>query len=98
MAVWELLKFEIRKFSIQFGKKLAMKKITRIQDIIKEISHLNQSSIHPANSDDLENLQKELDCIYQEKARGAFVRSRRTWMEGQRNSKYFFNLEKRKQT
>ncbi len=70
-------------------KKLAMKKRTRIQDIIKEISHLNQSSIHPANSDDLENLQKELD-------RGAFVRSRRKWMEeGERNSKYFFNLEKR---
>lgn len=95
-TVWELLKFEIRKFSIQFGKKLAMKKRTRIQDIIKEISNLNQSSTHPSNSDNLENLQKELDCIYQEKARGAFVRSRRKWMEeGERNSKYFFNLEKR---
>ncbi len=95
-TVWELLKFEIRKFSIQFGKQLAMKKRTRIQDIIKEISNLNQSSTHPSNSDNLENLQKELDCIYQEKARGAFVRSRRKWMEeGERNSKYFFNLEKR---
>ncbi len=41
---WELLKFEIRTFSIQFGKKLAMKKRTHIQDIIKEISHLNQST------------------------------------------------------
>lgn len=86
----ELLKFEIRKFSIQFGKSLALKKRTCIQDIIKEIKNLIQSPTLPSNSDDLENLQEELDHIYQEKARGAFIRSRTKWMEeDERNSKYF---------
>ena len=37
-------------------------------------------------------LQLELDKIYEEKARGA----RRNWLEqGEKNTKYFFNLEKR---
>ncbi len=38
----------------------------------------------------------QLDHIYEERARGAFVRSRRKWLEeGEKNTKYFFNLEKR---
>jgi hypothetical protein len=42
------------------------------------------------------SLQIHLDCIYEEKAGGAFVRSKRKWMEeGEKNTKYFFNLEKR---
>jgi len=37
-----------------------------------------------------------LDQIFENKAKGAFVRSRRKWLEeGEKNSKYFFNLEKR---
>lgn len=44
--VWELLKFEIRTFSIQFGKQLAMKKVC-IQDIIRHIiSKLTQMHLH----------------------------------------------------
>ena len=38
----------------------------------------------------------ELDDIYKEKAKGAFIRSRLKWFEeGERNSKYFFDIEKR---
>ena len=41
-------------------------------------------------------LQLELDQLYEEKAKGAFIRSRRRWMgEGEKNTRYFFNLEKR---
>lgn len=44
----------------------------------------------------LATLQNELDNIYEEKARGAFIRSRQKWMEaGEKNTKYFFGLEKR---
>ena len=45
---------------------------------------------------ELSSLQLELDKIYEEKARGAFIRSRRKWLEqGEKCTKYFFNLEKR---
>ena len=37
-----------------------------------------------------------MDSIYEDKARGGFVRSRKKWLEeGERNTKYFYNLEKR---
>ncbi len=42
-------------------------------------------------------LKEDLDVLYAEKAKGAFVRSRAKWLEfGERNSTYFFNLEKRR--
>ncbi len=44
----------------------------------------------------MSSLQIELDTLYEEKARGAFTRSRQTWLEqGEKNTKYFFYLEKR---
>lgn len=50
------------------------------------------------NEEHLKQLHKyqELDEFYKEKAQGAFVCSRLKWLEdGERNSKYFFNIEKR---
>ena len=44
-------------------------------------------------------LQNRLDGIYLEKAKGAFVRSKAKWIEqGEKNSSYFYSLEKRRQT
>ncbi len=38
----------------------------------------------------------ELDRIYEFKARGAFIRSRKKWLEeGEKSTKYLFNMEKR---
>ena len=48
---------------------------------------------------ELNNLQSHLDNIYLEKAKGAFIRSRARWIEeGEKNSSYFFSLEKQRQT
>lgn len=40
-------------------------------------------------------LQSQLDNIYKRKAEGAFIRSRKRWLEeGEQNTSYFFRLEK----
>lgn len=40
-------------------------------------------------------LQEQLDNIYEEKAEGAFIRSRYKWLEqGEKNTKYFFLIWK----
>ena len=44
---------------------------------------------------ELIELQNKLDNIYRLKAEGAFIRSRKKWIEeGEQNSSYFFRLEK----
>jgi len=44
---------------------------------------------------EIENCQNELDKFYEIKSRRAIVRSRARWAEmGERNTKYFLNLEK----
>lgn len=45
------------------------------------------------------SLQNQLDNLYLEKAKGAFIRSRTCWLEeGEKNTSYFFSLEKQRQT
>jgi len=45
---------------------------------------------------ELAKIQSKLDLIYLELAKGAFIRSRAKWLEeGEKNTSYFFALEKR---
>jgi len=55
-------------------------------DMLTNEDHLN-----------LAKLQNKLDEIYKRKAEGAFIRSRKKWLEeGEQNSAYFFRLEKQR--
>ena len=48
--------------------------------------------------DQYEELKNELLKLYQDKGEGAKFRSKSIWIEqGERPTKYFFNLEKRNQ-
>ena len=48
------------------------------------------------NQTTLSVLQERIEKLYEEKVEGIIVRSRARWHEhGEKNSKYFFNLEKR---
>lgn len=46
----------------------------------------------------LNNLQNQLDSLYLERAKGAFIRSRARWLEEGEKKTYFFGLEKQRQT
>jgi len=98
IAKWEFFKYECRKFSIQFGKRLSKAKESRSSAIIKEINNiLCLSSPSEQDREKLYLLKEDLDVLYAEKAKGAFIRSRAKWLEfGEKNSTYFFNLEKRR--
>lgn len=66
--------------------------------MISMITALSSKYPDKLSSEEKETLfeyQNKLDTLYQSKAKGAFVRSRRRWMEeGEQNSAYFFRLEK----
>ena len=67
-----------------------------LQIVTKIMNLTEKENLSEDEASELASLQSALDVMYEEKARGAFIRSRRKWLEqGEKCSKYFFNLEKR---
>ena len=101
---WELLKMEIRSATISFAKRKA--RITNRRELeIKEL--LEELDDIICNNDNLQNverelklfdnLKKELEVLNEHKGRAAMFRSKCRWIEqGERLTKYFLNIEKRK--
>lgn len=94
---WEFMKYKIRRLAIKRGKEIAKLRKLEEEILIKDIINLSgKEDLCHQEKNSLLQLQLELDRIYESKAKGAFVRSRMKWLEeGEKNTKYFFNLEKR---
>lgn len=98
MVKWESFKARAREFSINFAKNSKESIKQRILSLEKEIDDIEKLEFHHIDMTKKRNLEAELDKIYDIKCKGAFVRSRSKWMlEGEKSSKYFFNLEKSRQ-
>lgn len=95
---WELFKFEVGQFFRGYCSSLAKAKRTEEENIIARITTLSSICPDKLTTEDKETLldyQGKIDNLYKAKAEGAFVRSRRRWLEeGEQNSAYFFRLEK----
>ena len=98
---WEMIKMEIRAFTIAFSKKKAKRKRDEESILLSEMMRLQiklQASYSDSLKTELERIKFKLSKIAGIKTRGTIVRSRARWYEhGERNSKYFYNLEKRNQ-
>lgn len=92
---WELMKHEIQCVAIKKGKFLANLKRDRENTIIKAILDLQMKNCDDLTSQEvlhMDLLQSQLDNIYEEKTKGAFIRSRCKWLEqGEKNTKYFLH-------
>lgn len=98
MLKWELLKFECQKFSRQFGKQQSRDRSKTYADNVRELNEILNIPV-PSDEDKLRlhSLREKFDLFFQTKAKGAFIRSRARWLEhGEKNSSFFFNLEKRR--
>ena len=100
--VWELIKMEIRQNTISYAKRKARNMSLREDELHKRMEKLDQII---CNSNDLQNiedtlkeydsLKAEVNIIYKQKGKAAMFRSKCRWIEeGERPTKYFFNLEK----
>ena len=98
--LWELIKMEIRSETIRYSKgksKELKKQEIVIQGRIEELDSkiCNEVCLDQNILSEYEKLKKELQEIYEEKGRGAIFRSKARWTEnGEKPTKYFFNLEK----
>lgn len=83
--------------AIKRSKEIKTLKVNEEKQIMEELSNLIKKDL--LSEDDhvrLRNLHAKIDEIYIEMAKGAFMRSRAKWFEeGEKNTSYFFSLEKR---
>ena len=96
---WEFMKYSIRKSTIAYSKAKARERRNSEKDVLKEITHLEKMLVQSRSDlilDRLRDARNRLQTIYDLKIQGIIVRSRARWVEeGERNTKYFLNLEKR---
>jgi len=97
---WEWFKFETKRLAIETGKGMSRTSKLKHKEILKRINVLcGKTNASEEELTELNSLQKKLDEIYLEKASGAFVRSRARWIEeGEKNTTYFYGLEKSRQS
>ena len=95
---WEMLKQRLIKCVQQYSKKLAEKNNKQRTELETEITNLKAELSHIDDDQKLERLKNcntELENITTLKTAGIIFRCKARWYgEGEKNSKYFFNLEK----
>ena len=95
---WDLLKYKIRQFTIDYSKikaRITRAKLNEIEDIkLPRCSENCDADPSTQNVEELGCLEAEYDRLYEYITQGAIIRSRATWYEKRENSsKYFLNLE-----
>ena len=99
--LWELIKMEIRAETIRYSKTKRFNMKTREIAIQLKLEELDRKICNDTNLNgdiltEFEALKSELNEIYSTKGKEAMFRSKVKWVEqGEKPTKYFFNLEKR---
>ena len=96
-TLWDFTKCQIRSITIAYSKKIAREKNKKESDIKHQLESLEKEMI--GNNEKMKKyyeVKGVWERLQSEKAEGAIIRSKVEWAElGERNTKYFFNLEKR---
>ena len=99
MLLWDTIKCQIRGYCLNYSAKKKKSKTNIIQALEKRLQNLEDTlaETFSAETEHQINLVKEdLDKYIEDKTKGAMIRSRCRWYEeGEKSTKYFFNLEKR---
>ena len=93
-AFFEQLLLQIRGFTISFSTAKKRNKNDRLTHLEKQITELEHSNT-PQLVQNLRALKEEEEYLRKEYIKGLFMRSRAKWIEGEKPSKYFLNMEKR---
>ena len=96
---WDYIKLEIRGYTLQysFKKNKERKELKlKLEKDLYEIETKLESGISDINMDNYFFIKEEIGKIEEIETKGAVLRSKARWAEaGEKNTKYFLNLEKR---
>ena len=94
---WEFLKYEIRKFTIDYTKRKAKERRKQRALLESELEKLENNFESSENLRKYESLKSDLELIYDHIAEGVRLRSKCDWYEqGEKSTKFFLNLEKQR--
>ena len=102
--LWDMIKLKVREKSIIFAAGKKRQTVHReqmleekIASLEKELEQSPSTTTHQCNiASELESCKKELEAIIRLRTQGAILRCKARWYnEGEKNTKYFLNLEKR---
>ncbi len=99
---WELIKMEVTGSSIRFSKNKAKSKKNILEALEKRLHRLESERDKESDLQKLPEIEEninlvngEIEKFVSEKTKGHMFRSKVKWYkEGEKSSKYFFNLEK----
>ena len=94
---WEIVKDRVKQFSINYARNRTNDERIAVSQLSEYISHtedvydqLDQEGLKLLNTS-----KEELDELMKKRIRGVMFRSKAKWyVEGEKNTKYFYNLEK----
>jgi len=97
---WDVIKMEIRSFTVQYSKRRARSEKDKENQLLIKLNDLQEKLCSSRNDLNLLNdyytLTAKLEKLLNRKIKGMILRSKARWYEnGEKNSKYFLNLEKR---
>ena len=97
---WEMVKMEIRATTIVFAKRKAKQKRDEEKELLQQsVSNLQEKlryNFNDTTKAEMDRVKNKLKRIIASRTHGAMLRSKARWYEfGEKNSKYFYNLEKR---
>ena len=76
---WEYLKYNIRKYTINFSKTLAINKSKKIVDLETKYKHFEKHYENYVDNIDFKVCKQQLDAIYEEKTKSIKIRSKCNW-------------------
>lgn len=92
---WENVKYEIKKFSIRYSKTIQRVKRRKEKEIRKELRE--EENKRDGDIQKITVLEEKLKKMEERKCKGAMLRSKaKHIVEGEKCTKFFFNLEKRR--
>lgn len=96
--LWELCKVRIREYTISYcinKKKSKKTKIVQLEQRLKQLEAIDRYE----DKEERKNIKQQIESQYLEDAKGAQIRSKAKYVEeGERSTKYFLGLEKKRQS
>ena len=93
------LKYEIRKFTIEFSKNEAKLKREKLSCLEVKLTELEQNLSNDETKEQYNAYRGEINEIYNEISNGIKIRSKCDWYKfGEKSNKFFLTIEKRRAT